>query len=347
MCRRFIFLFSFISVLVFSGSIVIGQPDLVGEFSRVHFRDPVTPGDRIRTQIIVTNFGSDATAFKQVIDIEIYLRPCDAIDESEDVLVMNLTDKSVSNLRPNRSKKVNATLNVPELNHDDYKLVALIDSEDTVEELNEDNNMNVSNTCFELVAGQVRFVEVDYIELSKIYRISRFRSGIGHDYSDDFESCRSMKHYYQPKDSVDWGDIKIYSPVDGVVSQKFEEWAGTQIWIQSLAHPEIEFIIFHINLDSEIDIDSAVFAGQQLGTHIGSQTMSDIAVSLDTPDGRKLVSYFDVMSDSLFQDYQLLRLTSRDELIISAAERDEDPLTCIGEEFLNSGNLENWVILSE
>lgn len=347
MCRRFIFLVSFIFVLGFSGSIASGQPDLVGEFGWIRFRDPVTPGDRIRAQIIVTNFGSAATAFKQVIDIEIFLRPCDAIDESEDILVMTLTDQSVSNLRPGRSKKFNAKLNVPVLDYGDYKLVAQIDSEDTVEELDENNNMTVSNTCFELVTGQARFVEADYIELSKIYCISRFRSGIGHDYSDDFESCRSMKHYYQPQASVNWGDIKIYSPVDGVVSQKFEEWAGTQVWIQSSAYPEFEFRIFHINLDPEIDIGSTVFAGQQLGTHIGSQTMSDIAVSLDTPEGRRLISYFDVMSDSLFQNYQLRGLTSRDELIISEAERDEDPLTCIGEEFLNSGNLENWVILSE
>ena len=33
------------------------------------------------------------------------------------------------------------------------------------------------------------FVSSDYIDLSKIYRISRFRSGEGHDNSDDFESA--------------------------------------------------------------------------------------------------------------------------------------------------------------
>lgn len=43
--------------------------------------------------------------------------------------------------------------------------------------------------------GIPRFVQTDYIELAKIDRISRFRSGEGHDYSDNFESCRSMKHY--------------------------------------------------------------------------------------------------------------------------------------------------------
>ena len=75
--------------------------------------------------------------------------------------------------------------------------------------------------------------------------------------------------------------------------------------------------------------------------------MSDIAVSMSTPEGTRLVSYFDLMSDSLFQNYQLRGLTSIDEVIISEAERDSDPLTCDGEEFSNSGNLENWAILSD
>jgi len=46
--------------------------------------------------------------------------------------------------------------------------------------------------------GVPRFVATDYIESARIARVSRFRSGYGHDYSDAFESCRSMKHYYMP-----------------------------------------------------------------------------------------------------------------------------------------------------
>jgi hypothetical protein len=47
--------------------------------------------------------------------------------------------------------------------------------------------------------GVPRFAESNCIELHKISRISKFRSGAGHDYSDDFETCRSMKHYFDPK----------------------------------------------------------------------------------------------------------------------------------------------------
>jgi hypothetical protein len=41
--------------------------------------------------------------------------------------------------------------------------------------------------------GIPRFVQADYIELAKIGQISRFRSGVGHEYSDAIEFCRSMQ----------------------------------------------------------------------------------------------------------------------------------------------------------
>lgn len=194
--------------------------------------------------------------------------------------------------------------------------------------------------------GIPKFVGVDYIELDNIYRISKFRSGIGHDYSDDFESCRSMKHYFQPKDSVDWSTIKIFSPVNGTISKIYEEWAGTQVQIKSEEYPAFSFIIFHVNLIDPLNVGDVVTAGQQLGTHIGSQTMSAIAVGVNTPNGWKLVSYFDVMTDSVFQNYQARGLTYRTDAIISKEARDADPLSCVGEDFTNSGNLENWVYLN-
>ena len=190
-----------------------------------------------------------------------------------------------------------------------------------------------------------QFVGVDYIELDTIHQISKFRSGIGHDYSDDFESCRSMKHYFQPNDSVDWSEVEIYSPVDGTVSRMYEEWAGTQVQIRSEVYPAFFFIIFHINLTSSLSVGDIVAAGQKLGTHVGSQTMSDIAVGDSTPNGWKLVSYFEVMTDSLFQDYQERGLNSRNDAIISSEARDADPLSCDGEEFTDSGNLKNWETL--
>jgi hypothetical protein len=195
-------------------------------------------------------------------------------------------------------------------------------------------------------SGIPQFVTADYIELYNIYQISMFRSATGHDYSDDFESCRSMKHYFQPGENVDWSTVKIFSPVSGTVSKIYKEWAGTQVQIKSEEYPAFFVIIFHVNLTNPLYVGDPVTAGQQLGTHIGSQTMSDIAVGVSTPNGWKLVSYFDVISDSVFQHYQLRGLSSKDDVIISREARDADSLSCDGEVFTDSGNLQNWLILN-
>jgi hypothetical protein len=190
-----------------------------------------------------------------------------------------------------------------------------------------------------------KFVSTGYIELDKITRISKFRSSIGHDYSDDFESCRSMKHYFMPKSDINWSDIKIFSPVKGTVSKIYQEWAGTQVQISSEDYPNVLFTIFHINLSGPLNVGDVVSAGQQLGTHIGSQTLSDIAVSINTPEGRRLVSFFDIMTAAAFQGYQSRGLISPTDLILSKEARDSDPLNCNGQSFINSGTLVNWVNL--
>jgi hypothetical protein len=155
-----------------------------------------------------------------------------------------------------------------------------------------------------------------------------------------------MKHYFEPKGDVDWSSVKVYSPVSGTVSRMFDEWAGTQVQIRLTFHPAFFFIIFHINLTDSLLIGTVISAGQQLGTHIGSQTMSDMAVGVNTPHGWKLISYFDVMTDSLFQTYQARGVASRDTLVISKEARDADTLRCNGDQFLNQGTLESWVVLN-
>jgi hypothetical protein len=194
--------------------------------------------------------------------------------------------------------------------------------------------------------GIPRFVATDYIESAKIQQITKFRSGEGHSYSDDFETCRSMKHYFLPKSTVDWGTIKIFSPVRGTVSNVVMEFAGAQVAIQSADYSAFRFIIFHINLTNPLKIGDPVSAGQQLGTHIGSQTMSDMAVGVNTPKGYALVSYFALMTDPVFQTYQARGVASREAMVISRAARDADPLGCSGETFATIGTINNWQILN-
>ena len=195
--------------------------------------------------------------------------------------------------------------------------------------------------------GYPRFVDVNYIEFERIYKISKFRSAVGHDYSDAFEDCRSMKHYFWLNGDSGWETARLYIPVNGTVSWRFEEFLGTQVWIRSDDYPDFQFGIFHIKLqDSTLTEGQAVTAGQLLGTHISSRTYSDIAVSINSPGGRKLVSYFYVMSDALFQRYQARGLLNRNDVIIGRQERDALPLTCSGETFVSgTGVLEDWITL--
>lgn len=111
-----------------------------------------------------------------------------------------------------------------------------------------------------------------------------------------------------------------------------------KIEIESTDYPAFRFLIFHVNLISPLNIDDKVVAGQQLGTHIGRQTMSDISVIVNDPshEGR-MVSYFLLLTDEVFATYQQRGILSREELIISKELCDANPLQCDGETFTSSG----------
>jgi hypothetical protein len=196
-------------------------------------------------------------------------------------------------------------------------------------------------------SGIPKFVSNNYIELDKIYRISKFRSSIGHDYSDFTEHCRSMKHYFEPGNNVDWTTVKIYSPVTGKITRVEEEWAGTKIEIESEDYPAFRFSIFHINLTTARKVDDKVVAGEQLGTHIGPQTMSDISVIINDPTKQgRMVSYFEVITNDVFNQYLSRGVSKREDMIIPRDIRDADPLICNGETFLSEGLVENWFTLN-
>lgn len=194
------------------------------------------------------------------------------------------------------------------------------------------------------------FVSCSHIPLDSIERVSRFRSGIGHDYSDGYESCCSMKHYFEPK-VEDASHIKISSPVDGTVVKLFEEWAGYQVHIRSHQYPAFTFRLFHIHLLHPLRVGDSVSAGEQLGQHIGNMTMSDIACVYhpDTdPNESTLkghyISYFEVMTDSLLRVFRQ-KGVSLSNIIISKEERQKSPLQCKGETFSDEGKIPNWVVL--
>jgi len=75
--------------------------------------------------------------------------------------------------------------------------------------------------------------------------------------------------------------------------------------------------------------------------------MSDIAVIVNDPTHQgRMVSYFEVIKDEVFNEYSSRGVTSREDLIISKAIRDANPLECSGDTFVTSDTLENWIYLN-
>lgn len=181
--------------------------------------------------------------------------------------------------------------------------------------------------------GLPKFVTTNYIELSKVFAISKFRSGAGHDYSDNFEDCRSMKHYFfnlmlwegavGPKPDLNVGYPKIYSPVDGVVTEIHPEWFGYQVHIRSTEYPAFLFIIFHVQSPKNLKIGDNVVAGEEIG-----ENGPDIAVEVATPTGTKFISFLDVITNDVFREFQLRGVRNRSDAIISKEARDLDSLIC-------------------
>ena len=196
-------------------------------------------------------------------------------------------------------------------------------------------------------SGVPRFIGHDYLDLSRIVQISRFRSAEGHDYSDELESCRSMKHYFRPdlRPGMDASTIPVFSPVTGEVVRTIQEWAGVQIWIQPADQPAFVVKLFHVNANVAVTDGTRFVAGQRLGTHIGNETASDVAIEVSTPQGRRLVSWFDAITDALFDTYRVRGVTGREQFVITRLARDADALTCSQGAFLTRGAIPGWVAL--
>ena len=199
------------------------------------------------------------------------------------------------------------------------------------------------------------FIQADFIDLDKIYSISKFRSGSGHDFSSSGEKCRSMKHYFNTQDTREKmisfdknngippkpdgiNDINIYSPVDGeIVGVESDQMPiGEQIYIRPKSNSDYTVRLFHIYLDDNLKKGSQVVAGQKIGV-ISQYQNTDIAI-MGGGFGRNFISYFDVMPDSIFAKYRERGVKSRDQLIVSKEARDADPLQCNGEIFAGEKN---------
>lgn len=184
-----------------------------------------------------------------------------------------------------------------------------------------------------------------------VARVSRFRSGEGHDYSDDFETCRSMKHYYLPMPGVHFADFPLFAPADGTVVGLQESfaptWKGVDIAFSVAQAPAFEVAIFHVWLVKPLQLGEHLRAGQWLGWSAKRDgTATDVAVGVHTGEGFKLLSFFQLIQPGVFAPYRTRGVPDPSALVITPEERDADPLTCQGGAFVSSGHLAHWVELS-
>ena len=195
------------------------------------------------------------------------------------------------------------------------------------------------------VAKALQLVTANVVDPSRIYMLSRFRSGGGHDYSYgawDGETCRSLKHYLNtshdyneqripirtpgtPDDPV----INIYAPFDGKITRVESEHTpiGKQVHIQSAKYPSYYARLFHIDLLAGLKTGSHVHSGQQIGS-IGPRDGTDVAIEANIlPAHTAYMSYFAVMTDEAFGPWAA-KGYSRSDFIQTRAYRDAHPLAC-------------------
>jgi len=224
----------------------------------------------------------------------------------------------------------------------------------------------------------------NHIDLDPFNSITKLRAAYGHDYTSgdsehdpEWKSCRSMKHYfdaytYDQRSSQDFGlydtagDVKYYAPAAGelrdIQTNEFSPGETEyQFTIVSTEYPSMNFTFMHLELIEELRNGGLVEAGQHIGYVVRPHGQGEIVTWIDLGGGMiKNISFFDVMTDEVFAEYQTRGIESRSQMTITKEERDANPVACSSEngggKFTATGdeqafNLwqsgpDNWVFLT-
>ena len=201
-----------------------------------------------------------------------------------------------------------------------------------------------------------QIVTSHYVPLAQVQQVSRFRSGAGHSFTDDFETCSSMKHYFRFFPSLDWTQVPVFSPFDGVIAMLSPETletgapAGHQIWVVSRQNPAYVVLIFHADPLPGLRVGDVVGSGEQIAKHTGNHTWSDISFEAITTGGMRNMSYLAAMPPELFDDFQARGASSIDDFIYTPEYRAQNPIQCSGESFVSPpgilGDPANFFVLN-
>ena len=208
------------------------------------------------------------------------------------------------------------------------------------------------------------FVTANVVDLKSYGGVSKFRSGAGHDFSGGGESCRSMKHYFLPiltegrvddpskiPQTIDpASNLPIVAPFDGEVTaiQSEQYPLGKQIYLRPTGYVSYMVRLFHVYPLDTLTVGSKITAGERIGSVLPWQ-QTDIAVQVMTLSGPQFISYFDVLADSAAAAYNDRSADVPEDFIISRQTRDQNPLSCNGEEFTNKDTMtgDHWYFFSD
>lgn len=216
-------------------------------------------------------------------------------------------------------------------------------------------------------------IVANFVDLSKIERISKYRSCAGHVTvpQDQREAKRNMKHYFWVKPEYGKSKtVEVYAPYDGYVADIRSDPSNNlegEIWITpmrifAMAPPfgAWSFSVQHIDVRTELKLGNQVKAGELIGWAAISGKRGN---SFDIVYGKSgfppkkidnwtapfadLDSVFNHMSRKVFAEYQTKGFSSKEDFIISKEMRDQNPCQYQedGPYFSNQDNLNNWVIL--
>jgi hypothetical protein len=132
------------------------------------------------------------------------------------------------------------------------------------------------------------------------------------------------------------GNINFYAPADGdlidIKPNQIAEGTEYQFHLYSKEYPSIVFGFHHLDMLEPLRNGGSVTAGQRLGTVIRNNGQTEIATWVLLGQGQlEYISFFDVMSDEVFAQYQARGIQSRSQMSIPAEERAANPIACYRE----------------
>lgn len=173
-----------------------------------------------------------------------------------------------------------------------------------------------------------------------------------------------MKHYFLPTlvegrtddtskkpTTIDpASNLPITAPFDGEVTaiESEQNSLGKQIYLRPAGYESYTVRLFHVYPLDTLTAGSKITAGERIGSVLPWQ-QTDIAVQVMTLGGPQFISYFDVLADSAAAAYNDRSADVPEDFIISRQARDQNPLSCTGEEFTNKETMtgDHWYFFSD